>query len=138
MLPLLYPRLLPLHRALAETAPGGPLPRPLGGLTAERLEEDGIYLLENGCEALLRCEPGVPPALLQALFGARPCAPKLLRCEPGVPPALLQALFGVHSWGVRPVRRSGFGRGRWAARRVSCSGPARCVPLRLAALRCCM
>ena len=113
MLPLLYPRLLPLHRALAETAPGGPLPRPLGGLTAERLEEDGIYLLENGCEALLRCEPGVPPALLQALFG-------------------------VHSWGVRPVRRSRFGRGRWAARRVSCSGPARCVPLRLAALRCCM
>ena len=81
VLPLLYPRLLPLHRMLGDAAGppgaegggpqgGGPLPSALGGLTAERLETDGVYLLENGFEALLHAEPGAPPALLQALFGA--------------------------------------------------------------------
>ncbi len=73
VLPLLYPRLLPLHRLPAGdggTQEGGPLPAALGGLTAERLESDGVYLLENGFEALLHCEPGAPAALVQALFGA--------------------------------------------------------------------
>ena len=104
VLPLLYPRLLPLHRVLADPAGSGgegsgpqgsgPLPPALGGLTAERLEADGLYLLENGFEALLHAAPGAPPALMQALFGARHCRYPSSRAAPGLLTGATRTLAG--------------------------------------------
>lgn len=41
-------------------------------LSAEKLEPEGVFLLENGAEAFVYVGKAAPPALLQALFGERP------------------------------------------------------------------
>ena len=67
MTPLLYPRLIALHQVLQAggmAALQGALP---GGLvvSSESLEQGGVYLLENGRDALLYLTQDVAPALLQ-------------------------------------------------------------------------
>ena len=76
----LLPRVFPLHRL---PALGGPLsesdgsskrhlalPEPLTGLTAAGLENPGVYLMENGFDALLYLGPAVPSELLRDILGA--------------------------------------------------------------------
>ncbi len=73
MTPLLYPRLIALHKLLL-AAPGavaelrGALP---DGLVAssESLEQGGVYLLENGRDALLFFTKDAPPGLVQVGVG---------------------------------------------------------------------
>lgn len=45
------------------------VPEDVLGLTAEKLRDDGIFLWENGAEAILWLGPRVPLALQQALIG---------------------------------------------------------------------
>ncbi|GAX84456.1 hypothetical protein CEUSTIGMA_g11876.t1 [Chlamydomonas eustigma] len=66
--PLMYPRLLPLRKTLEgleamEELPDGVV------LTAESLELGGVYLLENGNDALLHLDRNVQSDLVQALLG---------------------------------------------------------------------
>ncbi|MEW5312483.1 MAG: hypothetical protein WDW38_004115 [Sanguina aurantia] len=67
--PLLYPRLLPLHQLLASpdslptTLPEGQL------LSSEVLEPGGLYLLENGQDAVLYFDKAINQELLQELMG---------------------------------------------------------------------
>jgi hypothetical protein len=48
------------------------VPPDAAGLTAEKLREEGIFLWENGAEAILWLGPRVPLALQQALIGVYP------------------------------------------------------------------
>lgn len=66
--PLLYPRLLPIHRVLGGTEHMEHLPDGLV-LSSDKLEQGGIFLLENGSEALLHLHRGVDPAMVQQLLG---------------------------------------------------------------------
>ncbi|KAK9908279.1 hypothetical protein WJX75_005414 [Coccomyxa subellipsoidea] len=73
---LLYGRLLPLDHLLSEAASGHThpegaaiIPRSCDGLTAEKLRDDGIFLYENGADAVLFFGPRVDPGLVQAVLG---------------------------------------------------------------------
>lgn len=72
--PLLYPRLLPLSRLLAEAADGNVTAldgNAYEGLTlsSESLQSGGVFLLENGYEAILHLDRAVPGQLLLDLMG---------------------------------------------------------------------
>lgn len=73
--PLLYPRLLPLHGLLAEaadthnTAAGDGNTYEGMTLTAELLDSGGVYLLENGYEAIVHIDRAAAPPLLHDLLG---------------------------------------------------------------------
>ncbi|KXZ55308.1 hypothetical protein GPECTOR_3g442 [Gonium pectorale] len=72
--PLLYPRLLPLSRLLAEAGEGNATAadgNTFEGLTlsSESLELGGVSLLENGYEAILYLGRDVPNQLLHDLLG---------------------------------------------------------------------
>lgn len=45
------------------------VPRSCDGLTAEKLRDDGIFLYENGADAVLFFGPRVDPGLVQAVLG---------------------------------------------------------------------
>lgn len=66
--PLLYPRLLALRKALDGSEPIEHLPDGMM-LSSEGLEQGGIYLLENGIEALLHVDKNVDPVTLQQILG---------------------------------------------------------------------
>ncbi|PSC68317.1 transport Sec24-like protein [Micractinium conductrix] len=66
--PLLYARMVSLHTLLERPANAMPLPDKLW-LSAEKLEPDGVFLLENGYEAFIWVGKAVPPATATALFG---------------------------------------------------------------------
>jgi protein transport protein SEC24 len=65
--PLLYPRLMSLRKALDGTEPIEHLPDGMV-LSSEGLEQGGIFLLENGIEALLHLDKNVDPALVHQLL----------------------------------------------------------------------
>lgn len=44
-------------------------PRPCDGLTAQKLADDGIFLYENGADAVLYFGTRVDPGLVQAVLG---------------------------------------------------------------------
>eukprot|EP00898_Chlorokybus_atmophyticus_P000326 jgi/Chlat1/1294/Chrsp118S01733 len=68
--PMVYPRLLALHQmpSKEETA-RGVLP-PVLSLSSEKLDHDGLFLLENSDEALLWVGRAANPEALQQVFGA--------------------------------------------------------------------
>ena len=71
-LPLLYPRLYALGDLLREVKSSQEavrLPPPILSLSAAKLADDGIFLLENGFEAYLHFGDRVGPDLLMALIG---------------------------------------------------------------------
>ena len=66
--PLLYPRLISLRKALDGSEPIEHLPDGMM-LSSEGLEQGGIYLLENGVEAILHLDKNIDPALVHQIFG---------------------------------------------------------------------
>ena len=70
-LPLIVPRLLPLHTILQQQQNGNEpvqLPPSLS-LSSEKLQEDGIYLAENGFDGYIYFAQQVPAQLVRALLG---------------------------------------------------------------------
>ena len=67
---LVYPRLYEVHKLVAGPAPppGAPLP-PTLSLSSEKLDPDGVFLLENGQDGLVWVGKLAPPEMLLALFG---------------------------------------------------------------------
>ncbi len=71
-LPLMVPRLLPLHRMLQQQQHSGSEPvqlPPSLSLSSEKLQEDGIYLAENGYDGYIYFAQQVNPQLVRALLG---------------------------------------------------------------------
>ena len=69
-LPLIVPRLLPLHRMLQQQAEGQPVQLPPSlSLSSEKLQEDGVYLAENGYEGYIYFAQQVPTQMVRALLG---------------------------------------------------------------------
>lgn len=73
-LPLIYPRLFALGILLAELPRDAniselELPESINRLSAAKLAEDGIFLLENGYEAYVQFGSRVPSELMMALLG---------------------------------------------------------------------
>lgn len=69
-LPLIVPRLLPLHRMLQQHVAGQPVQLPPSlSLSSEKLQEDGVYLAENGYEGYIYFAQQVPPQMVTALLG---------------------------------------------------------------------
>ncbi|GBP12210.1 Protein transport protein Sec24C [Eumeta japonica] len=66
-----YPRLLPLHRLSEPLAAGAP-PSSLPPLRAsiDKMNEQGVYLLENGVHMLLWVGSQAPPEFVRDVFGA--------------------------------------------------------------------
>jgi protein transport protein SEC24 len=70
VVPMLHPRLVPLHTLPETVGDGAPkIPERLW-LTAERLDPEGVFLLENGFDAHIYVGSAVPPATCAALLGA--------------------------------------------------------------------
>lgn len=72
-LPLVYPRLFSLGALLAhppQEASQTALPPAIHYLSASKLADDGVFLLENGFEAFLQIGERVHPGQLMAILGA--------------------------------------------------------------------
>jgi len=67
VLPTLHPRLLELHTLVNRPANAPKVPEKLW-LTAERLDPEGIFLLENGFDAHIFIGAAVPPEMCNALL----------------------------------------------------------------------
>lgn len=65
---LIYPRMMAVHTLLLKE-PDGSLTTPIIPLTSEHITEDGIFLLENGKDALLYIGDRVNSSILDQLFG---------------------------------------------------------------------
>lgn len=83
---LIYPRMVALHTLLDRPANALPVPDKLW-LSAEKLDPEGVFLLENGQEAFIHVGKAVAPGTLQALFGV-PSLDGLDPQQPLVLPAL--------------------------------------------------
>ena len=71
-LPLIVPRLLPLHRMLQQHVDGQPVQLPPSmSLSSEKLQEDGVYLAENGYDGYIYFAQQVPAQMVRALLGKR-------------------------------------------------------------------
>lgn len=69
-LPLIVPRLLPLHRMLQQHVSGEPVQLPPSlSLSSEKLQEDGLYLAENGYDGYIYFAQQVPTQMVRALLG---------------------------------------------------------------------
>ena len=69
-LPLIVPRLLPLHCVLQQHTAGLPVQLPPSlSLSSEKLQEDGIYLAENGYDGFIYFAQQVPSHMVRALLG---------------------------------------------------------------------
>jgi hypothetical protein len=89
-LPLMVPRLLPLHRMLQQQQHSGSEPvqlPPSLSLSSEKLQEDGIYLAENGYDGYIYFAQQVNPQLVRALLGdaagSDPCLHLSFCCSRG-------------------------------------------------------
>lgn len=70
-LPLMVPRLLPLHVMLRQANPAEPVQLlPSLALSSEKLQDDGVYLAENGFEGYIYFAQRVPTELVRALTGS--------------------------------------------------------------------
>ena len=69
-LPLMVPRLLPLHLMLRQAHAGEAVQLPPSlALSSEKLQDDGVYLAENGYEGYIYFAQRVPTELVRALLG---------------------------------------------------------------------
>ena len=69
-LPLIVPRLLPLHRMLQQNVAGQAVQLPPSlSLSSEKLQEDGVYLAENGYDGYIYFAQQVPTQMVRALLG---------------------------------------------------------------------
>ncbi|EFN54381.1 hypothetical protein CHLNCDRAFT_58279 [Chlorella variabilis] len=66
--PLVYARMLPLHTLLERPENAMPVPDKLW-LSAEKLDPEGVFLLENGFDAFIYAGKNVAPDTMMALFG---------------------------------------------------------------------
>ncbi|XP_074319619.1 protein transport protein SEC24 B-like [Silene latifolia] len=66
--PLVYPRLISVHDLSSEESDGSVIPPSLP-LSSEQIKYEGIYLLENGLDALIHVGNSVDPNVLLQLFG---------------------------------------------------------------------
>ncbi|KAL6875599.1 hypothetical protein ACP4OV_013112 [Aristida adscensionis] len=66
--PLVFPRLIPIHDLISRADDDSVIPSPLM-LNSENIHEDGVYLLENGEDALIYVGNMVNPATLEQMFG---------------------------------------------------------------------
>ncbi|KAK3120056.1 hypothetical protein QOZ80_9AG0680740 [Eleusine coracana subsp. coracana] len=66
--PLVFPRLIPIHDLTTRDDGDSLVPSPLM-LNSENVHEDGIYLLENGEDGLIYVGNMVNPATLEQIFG---------------------------------------------------------------------
>lgn len=66
--PLVYPRMISIHDLESKELDGSIIP-PSIPLSSEHLSEEGIYLLENGEDALVYAGNSVDPDVLRSLFG---------------------------------------------------------------------
>jgi protein transport protein SEC24 len=67
--PLVYPRLIPIHDLTSKEEEDSILP-PVIALSSEHLSDEGVFLLENGEDALIYVGGMVNPEILQKLFGS--------------------------------------------------------------------
>ncbi|KAL5715392.1 Protein transport protein Sec24C [Ranunculus cassubicifolius] len=65
IVPLVYPRMMAIHKLVSEEE----LFPPILPLSSEHLEEDGVYLLENGEDGLIYVGKDASIEVLQQLFG---------------------------------------------------------------------
>lgn len=73
-LPLMVPRLLPLHLMLRQASSGEAVQLPPSlALSSEKLQDDGVYLAENGYEGYIYFAQRVPTELVRALLGLPFC-----------------------------------------------------------------
>ncbi|KAG0560568.1 hypothetical protein M758_10G185600 [Ceratodon purpureus] len=68
-IPLVYPRMFGVHNLPSKEDLGGAILPPTLSLSSENLEHDGIYLLENGEDALLYVNLQASREVLHQLFG---------------------------------------------------------------------
>ncbi|KAL6630501.1 hypothetical protein ACP70R_028574 [Stipagrostis hirtigluma subsp. patula] len=66
--PLVFPRLIPIHDLTARADDDSLIPSPLM-LNSENISEDGVYLLENGEDGLIYVGSTVNPSVLEQMFG---------------------------------------------------------------------
>ncbi|ONM19368.1 Protein transport protein Sec24-like CEF [Zea mays] len=66
--PLVFPRLIPIHDLTSRDDDDSLIPSPLM-LNSENVQEDGVYLLENGEDGLIYVGNMVNPATLEQIFG---------------------------------------------------------------------
>ncbi|WRX31309.1 zinc finger protein [Theobroma cacao] len=66
--PLVYPRMFAIHNLNSKEGDESVLP-PIIPLSSEHISDDGIYLLENGEDALIYFGSSVDSSILQQLFG---------------------------------------------------------------------
>lgn len=86
----MVPRLLPLHLMLRQANAAEPVQlTPSLALSSEKLQDDGVYLAENGCEGYIYFAQRVPTELVRALIGARSALHKF----PSFPPLLFLAFL---------------------------------------------
>ncbi|KAJ4810599.1 Protein transport protein sec24 [Rhynchospora pubera] len=83
--PLVYPRLISIHDLPSKEEGDSVLPAPVA-LSSEYLSDEGVFLLENGEDALIYVGGMVNPEILQKLFGS----PSL----EGLPSQLVLQQFG--------------------------------------------
>ncbi|TPX40911.1 hypothetical protein SeMB42_g05818 [Synchytrium endobioticum] len=68
-IPIVYPRLFPLHQIPSEASPSVGLPAPIRA-SFERFESSGAYFVENGTHLYMWLGRELPPPFLQAVFDA--------------------------------------------------------------------
>ncbi|KAL8153605.1 hypothetical protein V2J09_011365 [Rumex salicifolius] len=66
--PLVYPRLISVHDLASKEISEAVIPTAIP-LSSEHVSEEGIYLLENGMDALLYVGSSTDPQIVQQLFG---------------------------------------------------------------------
>ncbi|XP_021741740.1 protein transport protein Sec24-like At4g32640 [Chenopodium quinoa] len=66
--PLVYPRMFSVHDLETKEMDGSAIP-PVIPLSSEHVSDEGIYLLENGEDALVYVGTSVDPSIIQSLFG---------------------------------------------------------------------
>jgi protein transport protein SEC24 len=68
-IPLVYPRMFSVHNLPSKEDLGGAILPPTLSLSSENLEHDGIYLLENGEDAMLYVNSQASREVVYQLFG---------------------------------------------------------------------
>uniref|UniRef100_A0A453K554 Gelsolin-like domain-containing protein n=1 Tax=Aegilops tauschii subsp. strangulata TaxID=200361 RepID=A0A453K554_AEGTS len=80
--PLVFPRMIALHDLTSRDDEDPLIPNPLT-LNSENIQDNGIYLLENGEDGFIHVRNAVNPATLEQIFGFSSLAgaPNLLVLE---------------------------------------------------------